>query len=771
MKTTCKASLNTNTDENDATIIDQAHSYIYVGSTYLSGRQVRPIKNNYLRMKSYFYLSLFAIAIIIFSSHKAQGQPLNADFTVNSNSPLQASFEEQNHFNNVTYNWSFGDGSNDTSCIYCYFMEHTYAQAGIYRVCLSIISTVDLNNKASSCKNVIIEDTVDLAASIINANEVNFTVSPTGNNITINHTIPTNDSLVYFWDFGDGTTSTKRMPSHTYIDNGNYDIKLTLRDTKNNKIYTYIQPVVIGISDCPVNFTYYINDTFSTIKFTNTSPDTAALHFLWWFGDGSYSTSTSPSIKKYNPGTYKVTLVGIDNPETPTCVDQKTAIISVGNIKCNAEFNYFVDSASNTVYFNAISVGSPTTYYWVFGDGTTSAKARPVHLFKAPGFHKVSLHIADTMNNCYDSKSQHILVGRPDIDINAEFFFFTDPQTHFTTFKTFKSLALGSNLKYLWNFGDGSTDTVAHPTHHYTKGGNYNACLTVYNNQTRVMACKKVSVRSDITHKCQADFIYLYDSTLNRISCINRSVGFDTNIYYAWRINNGPVNQVKNPSWVLSDTGFFKVSLQISDFLGCKDKKHVLVKGRSTKQGIKAAFVTDKGDSSRIKASGYPVDFVAIAHGDAAKLKWSFGDGTYDSTTANPTHWYNSPPDEYEVCLEIWDPITNEYDIYCNLINVAQINNIEEKKTATTGTITSLSVNPNPIKDIAIIQYNLAMESTISIDLHHIEGTKVQTLFHGNKAAGSHSLVFNTGGLASGLYLLVMQNETVIITRKVLIVE
>ena len=64
MKPTCKASLNTNTDENDTTIIDQAHSHIYVGSTYLSGRQVRPIKNNYLRMKKMKnFLAAGAIAL------------------------------------------------------------------------------------------------------------------------------------------------------------------------------------------------------------------------------------------------------------------------------------------------------------------------------------------------------------------------------------------------------------------------------------------------------------------------------------------------------------------------------------------------------------------------------------------------------------------------------------------------------------------------------------------------------------------------------------
>ena len=79
MKPTCKASLNTtelassaklNTDENDATIIDQAHSHIYVGSTYLSGRQVRPIKNNYLRMKNKLFTLLISLILLSCNSYK-----------------------------------------------------------------------------------------------------------------------------------------------------------------------------------------------------------------------------------------------------------------------------------------------------------------------------------------------------------------------------------------------------------------------------------------------------------------------------------------------------------------------------------------------------------------------------------------------------------------------------------------------------------------------------------------------------------------------------
>jgi PKD repeat protein len=43
------------------------------------------------------------------------------------------------------------------------------------------------------------------------------------------------------------------------------------------------------------------------------------------------------------------------------------------------------------------------------------------------------------------------------------------------------NLSTGFNLNYLWDFGDGGTDSQAFPSHYYTSTGKYNLCLTVSN--------------------------------------------------------------------------------------------------------------------------------------------------------------------------------------------------------------------------------------------------------------------------------------------------
>jgi hypothetical protein len=47
---------------------------------------------------------------------------------------------------------------------------------------------------------------------------------------------------------------------------------------------------------------------------------------------------------------------------------------------------------------------------------------------------------------------------------------------------------------YRWNFGDGSTSTLANTTHTYTANGSYNVCLTAYNSCDSHTVCKRINI-------------------------------------------------------------------------------------------------------------------------------------------------------------------------------------------------------------------------------------------------------------------------------------
>ncbi|MEM7069361.1 MAG: PQQ-dependent sugar dehydrogenase [Pseudomonadota bacterium] len=56
-----------------------------------------------------------------------------------------------------------------------------------------------------------------------------------------------NDALTYLWDFGDGTTSTERDPTHTYSEKGQYRVSLVVEDAQGlQSTFTTSSDVVVG---------------------------------------------------------------------------------------------------------------------------------------------------------------------------------------------------------------------------------------------------------------------------------------------------------------------------------------------------------------------------------------------------------------------------------------------------------------------------------------------------------------------------------------------
>ena len=101
----------------------------------------------------------------------------------------------------------------------------------------------------------------------------------------------------WFWDFGNGITSTSQNPAVTYALYGNYTVRLIVRNSteeayKVNYINIYATPkanflVPVGDSGCVFPAIEFLKDTTS---FFNASPKS----WLWDFGDGSTSTQQNP---------------------------------------------------------------------------------------------------------------------------------------------------------------------------------------------------------------------------------------------------------------------------------------------------------------------------------------------------------------------------------------------------------------------------------------------------------------------------------------------
>ncbi|MBU0488729.1 MAG: PKD domain-containing protein [Bacteroidetes bacterium] len=143
----------------------------------------------------------------------------------------------------------------------------------------------------------------------------------------------------------------------------------------------------------------------------------------------------------------------------------------------DANFTYSASSGcgSLTVKFTPKENGERYSYYWVFGDGTTSTNAIPDHYYTKSGRFSVSLTVTDnpTSNSATETYNNAIKV-------------FEKPKAAFdkkiTGFNKVQFVNLSKNAgSYSWSFGDGYNSSEYTPEHTYLSKGTYSVFLAVSN--------------------------------------------------------------------------------------------------------------------------------------------------------------------------------------------------------------------------------------------------------------------------------------------------
>jgi PKD repeat protein len=112
----------------------------------------------------------------------------------------------------------------------------------------------------------------------------------------------------WYWQFGDGTTSTEESPAQTYAASARYQVKLTVRSAAGYSADTTME--VIAAAPATATFTTAMSGPYVT--FTNTS--SGAESSSWDFGDGSPAADTASAAHLYaGAGDYtvKLTVYGI----------------------------------------------------------------------------------------------------------------------------------------------------------------------------------------------------------------------------------------------------------------------------------------------------------------------------------------------------------------------------------------------------------------------------------------------------------------------------
>ncbi|MBD2752623.1 PKD domain-containing protein [Spirosoma validum] len=207
-----------------------------------------------------------------------------------------------------------------------------------------------------------------------------FNWSSSGNGI-IQFTDQSTEADSYVWNFGDGSpTSTEKSPKHTFEKNAKYTVTLSVKNptagdqtSKDVEVSSFAAPVA--------SFTMTSGED-GQMTFTNTS--TNALSYSWDLGNGSESSSVSPSVKYTENKKYTVTLTAAGKGGAV----KTSREIEIGNVKPIVDFTW--TNSNGQVTFNN-KTKNADSYSWDFGNGNVSTEASPVYKYTRSGSYNVKL--------------------------------------------------------------------------------------------------------------------------------------------------------------------------------------------------------------------------------------------------------------------------------------------------------------------------------------------------------------------------------------------
>ena len=226
----------------------------------------------------------------------------------------------------------------------------------------------------------------------------------------------------YYWNFGDGISSTQSAPEHQYLAEGNYLVKLVI-ETKDSCTSSFTDTVhveTIVPPGCMAYYTYILlsqsaNYTYAFTDHSMVASGDTIKTWFWNFGDGSISTNPNPIHQFQATGNYSVSLT-ITTKGGCNASYIYTISIYNGSSPCQASFTSTQDTITNTLkyYFHDNSIHSTniTSWSWHFDDGDSSNLQDPIHLFPYAGIYFVSLKIT-TSGGCSSTMSYPVKVSDP----------------------------------------------------------------------------------------------------------------------------------------------------------------------------------------------------------------------------------------------------------------------------------------------------------------------------------------------------------------------
>ncbi len=390
--------------------------------------------------------------------------------------------------------------------------------------------------------------------------------------------------------------------------------KLIVKDVLNNKDSATITITVKPKPDA--NFTFSPNYACAATPVTFTNTSTGGNSYLWNFGDGTTSTTSSPShsfpaVIGNNNSQYNVKLVVTNN--ATGCKDSITKTITIKKLPDPAltelsNFNNCAYSSSSNQYFLVNVINSSTTnntsYTIIWGDGSSdyiaSSFSTVTHTYTQQGEYQLVFQVTGA-NGCSNSKTYQVTnISNPAISFGNP----GNTQGCGPKLLCFPISDYSQNYSstiYVVNFGDGSPKIVlAHPPpdticHTYSKsscGLNGTGCVNCF--VATITAKNACDSTLTTTNNIKVYTTPKANFNAPQSGCVNQSItfqnstspGFDnycnSTALYTWNFGDGSppviIGNTSSQTHSYSVPGNYQITLSVQNYCGSDTiKKNICI--------------------------------------------------------------------------------------------------------------------------------------------------------------------------------------------------
>ncbi len=421
--------------------------------------------------------------------------------------------------------------------------------------------------------------------------------SAEGQLLTLDGSGSTGENLVsYTWDFGDGSSGSGIMPTHTYADGpNNYAVTLTVSDAEGRTASAATEvnvnnlPPVANANTSGVPYSCRMNEVIQLMgECDDPGPvDRESLSCAW--ADFSGAAISEPNYTcPSTPGMVTVTLTATDKDGASA---QNSATIAVSLISADPNGPY-----TGTVGIPVSLDGSASepadaivSYTWDFGDGQseTSPNAIMPHTYTMAGTFTVRLTVADATGQTANAATTATISSQPEgliADPNGPYSADVGEEIRFDGSGSQPADAI---VSYTWDFGDGTLPAGSgSPIHIYAATGIYTVTLSVTDNagrQASASTTAEIAV-SDRPRAVIGPPVYCGKHEHKR--CVRFDGRLSTGargseiVNYDWDLGDGNFANGDLVDHKYTQPGLYIVTLTITDSSNSTDSSSVAIKTR-----------------------------------------------------------------------------------------------------------------------------------------------------------------------------------------------